>query len=108
MSNMKNHSDAERQAIEDAQADLCRAFLAMNNVDECRNLLLDLCTPAELEVMIDRWRVVALLAKERPYREISELTGVSVTTIGRVSRALDYGSGGYKMAYRRSVDENGR
>ena len=96
---MKKHSDAERQAIEDAEEDLCRAFLAMNSVDECRNLLIDLCTPAEMETLIDRWRVVALLKGERPYREISELTGVSVTTIGRVARALGYGGGGYEMAY---------
>ena len=100
---MKKHSDSERQAIEDAEEDLCRAFLAMKDVDECRNLLIDLCTPAEMEAMIDRWRVVVLLEDERPYREISDLTGVSVTTIGRVARALAYGSGGYKMAYRRSV-----
>lgn len=100
---MKKHSDAERQAIEDAEEDLCRAVLAMKSVDECRNLLIDLCTPAELEAMIDRWRVVVLLEDERPYREISELTGVSVTTIGRVARALAYGSGGYRMAYSRSV-----
>ena len=100
---MKKHSDAERRAIEDAEEDLCRAFLAMKSVDECRSLLTDLCTPAELEAMIDRWRVVTLLEGERPYREINELTGVSVTTIGRVARALVYGSGGYQMAYRRSV-----
>ena len=98
---MKKHSDAERQAIEDAEEDLCRAFLAMNNGDECRNLLIDLCTPAEMETLIDRWRVVALLKAERPYREISELSGVSVTTIGRVARALAYGGGGYEMAYQR-------
>ena len=100
---MKNHSEAEKRAVENARKDLCRAFLAMKSVDECRNLLTDLCTPAELEAMIDRWRVVTLLEGELPYREINELTGVSVTTIGRVARALAYGSGGYQMAYRRSV-----
>nr|WP_284347006.1 Trp family transcriptional regulator [Xanthomonas oryzae] len=50
--------------------------------------LRDLCTPAELEAMADRWRVVPLLVKGVPYREIHELTQVSVTTIGRVARTL--------------------
>jgi uncharacterized protein YerC len=33
-----------------------------------------------------------------PYRKIHELTGVSVTTIGRVARFLTTGSGGYRTA----------
>lgn len=99
---MKNHSDSELAAIEQAENELCRAFLAMETPDECRRLLADLCTPAELEAMVDRWRVVGLLREGRPYREIHELTGVSVTTIGRVARFLDYGNGGYQIAYERT------
>lgn len=57
--------------------------------------LRDLCTPAELEAMSDRWRVVPLLVKGVPYREIHDLTQVSVTTIGRVARTLEHGAGGY-------------
>ena len=33
-----------------------------------------------------------------PYREIHRLTGVSVTTIGRVARYLAAGNGGYALA----------
>ena len=36
-----------------------------------------------------------------PYREIHDRTGVSVTTIGRVARCLDLGSGGYRIAIER-------
>ncbi len=43
--------------------------------------LRDLCTPAELEAMADRWRVYSLLRKGVPYREIYDLTGVSATTM---------------------------
>ncbi|MEQ4575448.1 MAG: YerC/YecD family TrpR-related protein [Gammaproteobacteria bacterium] len=62
----------------------------------------DLCTPAELEAMADRWRVVPLLVQGVPYREIHDLTGVSVTTIGRVARTLEHGTGGYAAALRES------
>jgi len=36
-----------------------------------------------------------------PYRKIHELTGVSVTTIGRVARFLTAGNGGYQVALKR-------
>lgn len=81
---------------------LCRAMLAMRNADEVQQLLTDLCTPAELEALIDRWRVIPLLKRGKPYRQIHEETGVSVTTIGRVARYLQSGAGGYEMAYRRT------
>ena len=99
---MKHHPDDDREAIELAEIELFRAILAMTSVAECRQLLQDLCTPAELEAMVDRWRVVGLLREGKPYREINELTGVSVTTVGRVARFLDYGNGGYQLAYERT------
>ena len=61
----------------------------------------DLCTPAELEAMADRWQVVPLLHQGIPYRTIHEKTGVSVTTITRVARCLTLGSGGYNLIYDR-------
>jgi uncharacterized protein YerC len=39
---------------------------------------------------------VELLERGLPYREIHKQTGVSVTTIGRVSRYLVAGNGGYR------------
>lgn len=65
---------------------------------EMKALLDDLCTPAELEAIADRWRVVPLLLEETPYREIHDRTGVSVTTIGRIARCLSFGAGGYRLA----------
>ena len=48
--------------------------------------------------MADRWAVVDFLNRGVPYREIHRLTGVSVTTIGRVARCLASGNGGYATA----------
>lgn len=77
---------------------LAEALSALEGADACRAFLEDLCTPAELEAMTDRWRVVPLLQQGMPYREIHELTQVSVTTIGRVARTLERGTGGYALA----------
>jgi TrpR-related protein YerC/YecD len=68
--------------------------------EECRAFLRDLCTPAELQAMADRWAVVEALKGSLPYREIHRQSGVSVTTIGRVARLLSGGNGGCATAAR--------
>lgn len=80
---------------------LYEAVLSLQSVDECRRFFTDLCTPAELEALTDRWSVVEYLEDGLPYRRIHELTGVSVTTIGRVARYLTGGAGGYRLALER-------
>ena len=79
----------------------------MKTPREMRQLLDDLCTPAEIEAIADRWRVVPLLLKATPYREIHDRTGVSVTTIGRIARCLSFGSGGYRLAAERVLSRRG-
>lgn len=80
---------------------LIEALGALSSADERRRFLIDLCTPAELEAMADRWAVVPELAEGRAYRDIHDRTGVSVTTIGRVARCLSLGAGGYRVAAER-------
>lgn len=80
---------------------LARALAALTRAEDVRAFLEDLCTPAELEAMADRWKVVPLLLEGVPYREIHDRTLVSVTTIGRVARALERGAGGYGLAIKR-------
>lgn len=85
---------------------LLRALAVLDGPAELRAFLRDLCTPAELEALRDRWRVVPHLMRGLAYREIHELTGVSVTTIGRVARFLAEGNGGYRVAAQRLFGEN--
>ena len=77
---------------------LAEVLAKLKSAEEVRAFLDDLCTPAELEAMGDRWRVVPHLLAGEPYREIHERTKVSVTTIGRVARSLERGAGGYRIA----------
>ncbi|MGW8367512.1 MAG: YerC/YecD family TrpR-related protein [Gammaproteobacteria bacterium] len=97
---MKDRSTPQEEAAEREES-LCRAILTLRTVDECRRFFRDLGTPAELQALADRWRVVELLREGKPYREIHDLTGVSVTTIGRVARFLADGNGGYDIALQR-------
>lgn len=81
--------------------DLAEVLALMDDPVDVQDFLVDLCTPAELEALADRWNVVPLLDQGVPYRTIHEQTGVSVTTIGRVARWLDHGTGGYRAALHR-------
>lgn len=85
--------------------DLCRALLAMRNVEEMARLLRDLCTRTELDEMARRMTVASLLDAGLPYRVIAERTGMSTTTIGRVNEWLKHGTGGYRRALDRIVGE---
>lgn len=91
-----NHSSPEERL----QA-LCDALAALDGSAELQAFLTDLCTPAELQALADRWRVVPLILQGVPYREIHDLTGVSVTTVGRVARCVEFGAGGYRRAAER-------
>ena len=84
-----------------AERRLATALLTLRSAGECRAFLHDLCTPAELQAMADRWAVVRDLGRGLSYREIHGRTGVSVTTIGRVARYLAQGNGGYALAAKR-------
>ena len=99
---MKRRSIDPESTDESAELSLCQALLSLKGAEEMAAFLHDLCTPAELEVLVDRWRVVPFLLDAVPYREIHDRTAVSITTIGRVARFLNQGSGGYLAAAARA------
>lgn len=98
---MKRRAIQPEASRGEAERSLCRAVLSLRDASEVRSFLRDLCTPAELEALVDRWSVVPLLLEGVPYREIHDRTGVSVTTVGRVARFLQQGHGGYLAAAQR-------
>ena len=95
-----NRNDSLRQLAQ-AEDALFNAVICLKSIDECRNFFRDLCTPAELQALVDRWQVVDLLEQGLPYRQIHDMTGVSVTTVGRVARFLADGYGGYATVLNR-------
>jgi len=98
---MKDHRILSEKEEKAAENELYKAVLALASTEECRDFFTDLCTPAELQAMKDRWVVVELLGQKKTYREIHDLTGVSITTIGRVARCLTNGAGGYAAVLER-------
>jgi TrpR-related protein YerC/YecD len=90
----------------DRERALVAALMALDTAEEHERFLLDLCTPAELTAMADRWSVAQLLDREVPYRQIHDEIGVSTATVTRVARALVYGDNGYRVALDKVRDKS--
>ena len=98
---MKPNRQFDSADVEQAQIALYEAVLSLKTAEEARDFFNDLCTPAELQALTDRWTVVEPLIEGKSYRDIATNTGVSVTTVGRVARFLTQGSGGYQRVFDR-------
>ncbi len=80
---------------------LIEVLVMLKDPQDLRDFLYDLCTPAELESLSDRWEVAQWVDSSENYRDIAAKTKISTTTITRVGRTLKYGAGGYKNAINR-------
>ncbi|MCP3999982.1 MAG: hypothetical protein GY727_03640 [Gammaproteobacteria bacterium] len=98
---MKEHRILDSREELAAEDELFSAILKLKNVGETRAFFQDLCTPAELQAMKDRWAVAELLADGLTYRQIRDKTGVSVTTVGRVARCIAEDPAGYSAVLKR-------
>lgn len=85
---------------------LMKAIALIQNQEEALSFFIDLCSPAELEAMADRWQIVPMVRARVPYRAIHERTGVSLATITRVARSIHLGEGGYSLISDRLSEES--
>lgn len=77
---------------------LFQTFLNLESIEECYEYFADLCTIKEVQDMAQRLDTAILLDDGLSYQKIIEQIDVSSATIGRVSKCLNYGSGGYRNA----------
>ncbi len=97
---MKLHSDAMDRLFD--------AVLHLHSRQECYDFFEDLCTVKELQDMAQRLEVAVLLYDGMSYQRITEQVETSTATIGRVSRCLNYGTGGYRSAIEKLKEKEGR
>ncbi len=86
-----------REQIKESLANLYRAITMIENEDEMEAFLTDLCTIKELQDMAQRLSAAKMLKNCENYLNIASEIGISTATISRVSKALNYGTGGYDM-----------
>lgn len=84
---------------------LMEVIATLQTKEECRIFFEDICTVKELLDMAQRLDVAILLRKGVNYQTISQQVNVSTATISRVSRCLNYGSGGYAKALDKRTEE---
>ena len=71
-----------------------------------KNFLIDITTPSELATLQERLNVAMLLESGNSYKEISQKTGSSTTTITRVARFLKNEKfGGYRWVIKNLLKE---
>jgi len=75
---------------------LVEAVLALETPEETRKFLRDLMTEGEIVEFSKRLRAAEMLSGKVPYATIEKETGLSSTTVARVSKWLNKGTGGYR------------
>lgn len=80
---------------------LVEAVLSLKTAKEAQSFLRDLLTPQEIEEFAKRLEAADLLSAKTSYVTIEKLTGLSSTTIARVSKFLNGPENGYKTVLAR-------
>src|SRR5471030_1194840 len=88
-------------------SELYKAVLSLKNESECQKFFRDLLTEAEIKEFANRWKVARMLEQKVQYEVIAKETGMSSTTIARISKWLNNGMGGYKLMLKRlTIEQN--
>lgn len=75
---------------------LMDVIVKLKKKEDCYNFFEDLCTIKEMQEMGKRLEAAKLLDKGYSYQDVIKEVKISTATLSRVSKALNYGTGGYK------------
>lgn len=81
--------------------DLFKAILTLKDIPEAKKFFRDLLTEAEILEFGKRWQAAKMLSQKIPYSQIEKETCLSSTTVARVAKWLNKGTGGYKLILKR-------
>jgi len=85
---------------------LMDAIMLLKTPEEMEKFFRDLLTENELIEFGGRWKAARMLWDKESYVDIAKETGLSSTTIARVSKWLNSGKDGYKLILNRmAIDE---
>ena len=76
---------------------LFRAILSLQTEEDCYRFFEDVCTIKEIRDIAQRLEVARMLKAGDTVVSIAQRTGASTTTVSRVNRCLQYGTGGYDL-----------
>ena len=85
---------------------LFAAILKLKDQKEAKKFFRDLLTEPELIEFGKRWQAAQMLNNKVSYSEIIDKTGLSSTTVARISKWLKAGCGGYRLILDRISHHN--
>jgi TrpR-related protein YerC/YecD len=74
-----------------------QAVLSIKNTDEAERFLRDIMTEGEIREFSNRLEAARMLSKSFKYEDIVKKTGLSSTTVARISKWLNGPLGGYRI-----------
>ena len=83
--------------------ELYKLFAKIDNAEDFKILLDDLCTFKELEQMAGRVAAAKLFIEGKTYTQVIKETNISSATLSRVSRCVQHGEG-----YRKFLSKEGK
>jgi TrpR-related protein YerC/YecD len=84
--------------------EFCHALVVVKTLEEAANLLIDLCSKQEIQMIAKRLKIAKLLLKGDTYEDIREKIKVSPQTIARVHAWLAESGAGYRLVIERDKD----
>lgn len=85
---------------------LFNTILKIKNLKEAKRFFRDLLTEQEIIEFGKRWQAAQMLSQKIPYSKIEKATGLSSTTVARISKWLNKGMDGYKLMIKRLGHHN--
>lgn len=104
---MSKFEKKHRLAKEEQQKlllELCHALVVVKKLEEAANLLIDLFSKQEIEMIAKRLKIAKLLVKEKTYDQVCGELKVSPQTVARVSGWLDQAGAGYRLIIERDKE----
>jgi TrpR-related protein YerC/YecD len=89
----------------EAAQEFLQAIMSLDNKSAAEAFLADVLTTNEINEFGNRLRTAKMLKAGKSYNEIQSVTGMSTTTIARVSEWLKTGAGGYDLVLRQLINE---
>ena len=90
----------------DSVSRLFKAVQTLKTEEEYYAFFEDICTVTELRDIAQRLDTAIMLDEGANYQTITKAIGISTATIGRVSKCLNYGNGGYRIVIDRLRGED--
>ncbi len=73
---------------------------ASKNKKETKNFLIDILSPAEIDDIYNRLKIIEeLTVKKTPHREVSKKFNVSISKVTRAANVVKYGSGTFHRIF---------